>query len=107
AAVRGFLRQPLADVLVERMLRGGVGAEHCRLVALVQADGMRAGRAAGEVHLHLGVLLRGELAVDESVKEGLLQLAALVRHARLFNSSTSASSASTWTLISIACAACT
>src|SRR5438552_4445982 len=108
AAVHRLVHQVVADVLVDQVRRGDVGAQHRRLVALVQADRMRALRALGKVGLDLGALLGAELPVHVGVEEGLLELAALVRQARLLNSSTSsASSSSTATLISSACLPCT
>src|SRR6267378_1916944 len=104
AAVGGLLGDLLAHALVEQVGSGGVGAQHRGLVALMQADGVGAGGAFVEVQLHLGALLRRELPVHVGVEEGLLELAALLPHARLLNSRTSASSStSTCTLSSIAC----
>jgi len=48
-----------------------------------------AGCAFVEVQLHLGALLGRELSVHVGVEEGLLELAALLPHARLLNSRTS------------------
>src|SRR6185369_8482566 len=108
AAVGGLLVQALADVAVERVRRVHVRAQHRRLVALVQPDRMEADDAFAEVRLHLGVLLGRELPVHVGVEEGLFQLPALVRQARLLNSSNSAtSSSSTVAEISIACLPCT
>src|SRR5438874_9518444 len=104
AAVRSLRRELFAHALVEEVGSGSVGAQHRGLVALVQADGVGAGGAFVEVQLHLGALLGRELPVHVGVEEGLLELAALLPHARLLNSRTSASSStSTCTLSSIAC----
>src|SRR2546422_706162 len=107
AAGVGLVHQPLADVVVEGVRRGGIRAQHRGLVALVQADRVRAHGALGEVSFHFPAFLGRELPVHIGVEERLLELAAFVRQARLLNSSTStASSSSTTAPSSSACLPC-